>query len=95
MGRPIVQRDDRAPPESEVLVVRLAEENRDSGYRRIQGRCPIWGTRRPAAERRRKTTEGVSEPTLGSDRGHGLLHRRIVDPSRAATINRSILHRFV
>jgi hypothetical protein len=32
-----VQRDDRAPPESEVLVVRLAEENRDSGYRRIQG----------------------------------------------------------
>jgi hypothetical protein len=33
----------------EALVVRLAEENQDWGYRRIQARCPIWGTKLHAA----------------------------------------------
>ena len=42
-GRP------RAADEIEALVTRMAEENRDWGYRRIQGACPIWGTSLPAA----------------------------------------------
>jgi hypothetical protein len=37
-GRP------RTAGATEALVVRMAEENRDWGYRRIQGLCPIWGT---------------------------------------------------
>src|SRR5262245_62061298 len=42
-GRP------RKAVEIEALVVRLAEENRDWGYRRIQAHCPICATRWPAA----------------------------------------------
>ena len=38
-GRP------RTAAEIEALVVRMAEENRDWGYRRIQGACPTWGMR--------------------------------------------------
>jgi len=35
--------------EIEALVTRMAEENRDWGYRRIQVPCPIWDTKLPAA----------------------------------------------
>ena len=69
----------------EALVVRMAEKNRNWGYRRIQGALSNLGheiarstiadilKRRgiePAPDRKRKTTwKGVSKPSLGTDRG--------------------------
>src|SRR5262249_21656218 len=69
---PRADRDDLAPPtEIETLVIRMAEENRDWGYRRIQGalsnlgHCIARSTiaailerqgLEPAPERSRKTT---------------------------------------
>ena len=76
-GRP------RTAGEIEALVVRMAEENRDWGYRRIEGALSNLGHElarstiaqildrhgiEPAPERRRKNdVEGVSEPALGAD----------------------------
>jgi len=104
-GRP------RTAGEIEALVVRMAEENRDWGYRRIEGALSNLGHElarstiaqildrhgiEPAPERRRKNdVEGVSEPALGADGSCRFLHRRSVDPARAATIYRSVLHRLV
>ena len=78
-GRP------RTVAEVEALVVRMAEENRDWGYRRIQGALSNLGNGvahntiakilkqhgiEPAPERSRKTTgEGVPQSALGADRG--------------------------
>ena len=78
-GRP------RTADEIETLVIQVAEENRDWGYRRIQGSLSNLGheiarstiadilKRRgiePAPDRKRKTTwKGVSKPSLGTDRG--------------------------
>src|SRR5216683_2322252 len=90
-GRP------RTAGEIEVLVVGMAEENRDWGYRRIQGALFNLGLElarstiaeilkrhgiEPAPERSRKTT--VSDATLGTDCGRGFLHRGGVDPAGAA-----------
>jgi putative transposase len=102
-GRP------RTAGEIESLVVRMAEENRDWGYRRIQGALSSLGHElarstiaqilerhgiEPAPERDPEDeVEGVSEPALGSDRGHGLFHRGSVDEARAATIYGSVFHR--
>jgi len=42
-GRP------RTAREIEALILRMAEENRDRGFRRIKAHYPIWGTNSPAA----------------------------------------------
>src|SRR5215469_8555786 len=39
--------------------------------------------------------EGVSEPALGDDRGHGFLHSGSVDPARFTAVPRPVLHRLV
>ena len=104
-GRP------RTAGEIEALVVRMAEENRDWGYRRIQGAlsnlghdaCPQHDRADPgtawhragAGAKPEDDMEGVSEPALGIDCGHGFLHRGSVDPARAAAVHRSLLHRVV
>ena len=104
-GRP------RTAGEIEALVVRMAEENRDWGYRRIQGALSNLGHEiarstiaeilerhgiEPAPERSRKTTwKEFLTPALGTDRGRGFLHRGSVDPARAAAIHRAVLHRVV
>jgi hypothetical protein len=89
----------------------MAEENRDWGYRRIQGALSNlgYGLARsmvaqilerhgiePVPERSRKTfLEGVSDATLGTDGGCGLLHRGSVDPAGAAALHRAVLYRVV
>jgi hypothetical protein len=75
----------------------MARENRDWGYRRIQGACPIWGTSWRAARsltfwnvkesshagaESEDELEGVSEPALGNDCRRGFLHRGSVDAPR-------------
>ena len=95
-GRP------RTADEIEAWVVRMAEENRDWGYRRIQGAVSNLGHEiargtiaqilerhgsEPAPERTQKNDlEGVSDTALGTDCGRGFLHRRSVDPTRAAAV---------
>ena len=79
----------------ESLVVRMAEENRSWGYRRIQGALSNLGQKLarstiadmlrrngidPAPERSRKNqVERVPLTTLGADRGRGFLHGRDLD----------------
>jgi putative transposase len=53
-GRP------RTAGEIEALVVRLAEENRDWGYRRIQAPCLIWDIELLAARSRTSSSGTVS-----------------------------------
>src|SRR5262249_26122184 len=73
-------------------------------------RCPIWATscsqhdccdsgtardRAGAGAEPEDDPEGVSEPALGDDRGHGFLHRRSMDPARFTAVPRAVLHRLV
>jgi len=92
----------------ESLVVRMAEENRDWGYRRIQGALSNLGHElarstiaqilerhsiEPAPERIRKTTwQEFLSQQWELIVGHGLFHRGSVDQARAATICRSVFH---
>src|SRR3989454_6840252 len=88
-GRP------RTALDIEKLVVRLAEENRDWGYRRIQGALSNLGhaiARSTIAEMLER--HGI-EPALGTDCGRGFLHRGSVDPAGAAAVHRAVLHRVV
>jgi putative transposase len=104
-GRP------RTADKIETLVVRMAQENRDWGYRRIEGALSNLGrelarsTIAAILERHgdgagtgaepEDDMEGVSEPALGDDRGYGFLHGRSVDPARVAAVHRAVLHRLV
>ena len=100
-GRP------RTAGEIEVLVVGMAEENRDWGYRRIQGALFNLGhelARSTIAEIPKRhgidgaraepedDLERVSDATLGTDRGRGFLHRGGVDQAGAAAVYRAVLH---
>src|SRR5580700_8706823 len=101
-GRP------RTAREIEAVVVRMAEENRDWGYRRIQGALSNLGHElarstiaqilerhsiEPAPERIRKTTwQEFLSQQWELIVGHGLFHRGSVDQARAATICRSVFH---
>jgi hypothetical protein len=83
-GRP------RTGKEIETLVVRMAEENRAWGYRRIQGAIsnlghklarstiadilPTAGDPTGTRAEPKDDLEGVSEATLGADRSRRLLH---------------------
>jgi len=100
-GRP------RTAQEIETLVVRLANENRTWGYRRIQGVLAnlVRGmiaeilTRNgiePAPKRERKTTwKEFVRAALGADCGRRLLHDRSLDAARTAAVHRAIFHRAV
>src|SRR6266481_7625975 len=48
----------------------------------------------PGAETKNRL-EGVSKPSLGTDRGRRLLYRGSVDSARSATIRGAVLHRAV
>jgi hypothetical protein len=88
-GRP------RTGKEVDASVVRLAEENRAWGYRRIQGAISNLGhklarstiadilhrnaNRTGATAEQKDDLEGVSDATLGTDRSRRLLHRRGLD----------------
>src|SRR6516225_3885971 len=102
-GRP------RIAGEIEALVVRMLEENRDWGYRRIEGcivqsgpracsqydRCD-FGTTRDRARTRAEAKddmEGVSVPALGADCSCRFLHRGSVDAARTAAFYHFVLHR--
>src|ERR1035441_2024210 len=90
------------------LVISRECRSRDWGYGRIEGAlsnrartCPqydnadpgtAWARARAGAEPE-NDVEGVSEPALGADCGHGFLHRRSVDPARAAAVYCALLHR--
>jgi hypothetical protein len=91
-GRP------RTDKELESLVIRMAEENRAWGYRRIQGAVSNLGHRlarstiaemlrlngiEPAPERPQDHLERVSDTTLRTDCGRGFLHSRGLDGQRA------------
>jgi putative transposase len=101
-GRP------RTAAEIEALVVRMAEENRDWGYRRIQGALFNLGHEiarstiaqmlerhgiEPAPEGGRKTTwKEFPEQALGTDCSRRFLHRGSMDPARSAAFHRTVFH---
>ena len=104
LGRP------RTAREIEALVVRMAKENRDWGYGRIQGALSNLGhdiARSTIAEilarhgiasagaEPENDLEGVSDEALGTDCGCGFLHRGSVDSPGPATIRRAALHRVI
>ena len=104
-GRP------RTANEIEDFVVRMAQENRDWGYRRILGAMSNLGYSlargtianilkkhgiEPAPDRLRKTTwKEFLEPALGTDCRRRFLHGRGVDFTRIAAAHRAVLHRTV
>src|SRR6516164_1303421 len=104
-GRP------RPAGEIEALVLRMARENRDWGYRRIQGalcnlghqmaRSTIADIFEPTRVRARAGTEkeddleGIPGPALGTAGGGRFLHGGGVDPKRFAAVYGSVLHRAI
>src|SRR5262245_36329282 len=103
-GRP------RTSDEIETLVIRMAEENRDWGYRRIQGALANLGheiarstiadilQRRGIASPGAETKDhlaGVSKLSLGTDRGRRLLYRGSVDSARSSAVCSAVFHRAV
>ena len=100
-GRP------RTATEIEELVVRMAQENRDWGYRRLQGalsnlghnvaRSTIAGilARHGIEPQSQDHLERVSDATLGPHRGGRLLHGRGLDDQRTPAIPRALLYRAV
>ena len=104
-GRP------RTAGEIEALVVRMAEENRDWGYRRILGALSNLGYPiargtvanilkqhgiEPAPERKRKTTwKEFLSLALGADRSRRLFHHRGLDPQWIAALHGAVLHRAI
>ena len=95
--------------EIQQLVVRMATENRDWGYRRIQGALANLGHDvargtivnllkehglEPAPERERKNhLEGVSMQASGGDGGGGFLHHRGLDAPGFDEIPGALLNR--
>jgi putative transposase len=104
-GRP------RTAADIDKLVVRLAEENRDWGYRRIQGALSNLGHAiarstiaemlerhgiEPAPERSRKTTwKEFLSRHWELIAAADFFHCRSVDPAGAAAVHRAVLHRIV
>src|SRR5450432_3380061 len=104
-GRP------RTIAEIEALVVRMAQENRDWGYSRIEGalsnlrhklgRSTIAAILKTARHRACARTnqednlERVSGPALGGAGGGGLLHGGSMDPQRAAALPGAVLYRVI
>src|SRR3989442_12159834 len=102
LGRP------RTATEISNLVIRMAEENRSWGYRRIQGALPNVGhvvarptiadiLKRhgiePAPERSRKTTwKEFLKRHWGPDCGHRFLHGRGVDLHGFTAVCRALLY---
>src|SRR5918996_3874230 len=100
-GRP------RTAADIEQLVVQMAEENRDWGYRRIQGTLSNLGhklarsTIADILERQRHRTGTGAQPedhlervpgtTLGHDCCRRFLHGRGLDRQRAAAVYRPVL----
>ena len=72
-GRP------RTSGEIEALVVRMAEENRDWGYRRIQGALSNLGRKIARSTIAEILERHGIEPALGVDRDCGFLDRGSVD----------------
>ena len=101
-GRP------RTQEQLENLVIRMAEENRTWSDRRIQGAMSHLGYTlarstiadilhrhgiEPAPQRGRKAKlEGISNATLGVDRGCGFLYGRGLDGQRLAALPRPLLY---
>jgi transposase len=99
-GRP------RTAAEVGELVVRMAQQNGDWGYRRIQGALSNLGHQlarstiadilerhgiEPAPKRSRTTTwREFSHATLGPDRGSRFLHGRGLDRQRTPAIHRAV-----
>src|SRR5262249_45767862 len=94
-GRP------RTADEIEALVVRIAQENRDWGYRRIEGALSNLGHElarstiaailerhgmEPAPAEPEDDVAGVPEQALGDDCGHGFFHCGSVDSTRFAAV---------
>jgi hypothetical protein len=111
MERPIVNRGDLAPPErSRLWWCAWRKRTGIGGIGESRVHCPIWDTKCPQHDRANPGTarnrarageepeddmEGVSEPALGADCGHRLLHRGSVDRARTAAVYHSVLHRLV
>jgi len=91
-GRPTTVR------EVETLVVRMAEENRTWGYRRIQGPLPIWGTKSLAVRLPPLWSATVWNPrrTAASLGGRNRVpgERVVDDPDRQESDRSDRRHRF-